>query len=248
MGAIGISMGGLVLGNYLARHGEEAHKFFTACQIISSPYNMHEAQISLEKPYLNKMLSKVLAKRLCEMIHSYKALHSIDDIDFNVVMECKSFRELDTYFTTKHFGFEDVEHYYNAGSLHNKLHKISVPLLCLSAADDFFQPREGKSIQKNNTRKHQIILDHFTLIVIPTEAAEKSSHVAILVTPRGGHVGFMEGFWPKTGDDEYMARFFTQFFRSTLFNDEFKQVSEEMMKTYPEPVFHNEPIVFAPSI
>lgn len=152
MGAIGISMGGLVLGNYLARYGEEAHKFFTACQIISSPYNMHKGCVSLEKPYLNKLLNKVLAKRLCEMISSYKALHTIEDIDFDVVMKCKSFRELDIHFTTKHFGYRDVEHYYSAGSLHNKLHKISVPLLCLSAADDFFQPLEGKSIQNKNTK------------------------------------------------------------------------------------------------
>lgn len=107
--------------------------------------------------------------------------------------------------------------------------------------------RVSHQVNPKKTRKHQIILDHFVLIAIPTEAAEKSSHVAILVTPRGGHVGFMEGWWPKT-DDEYMARFFTQFFRSTLFNDEFKQISEEMMKTYPEPAFYNEPIEFAPSI
>lgn len=152
MGAVGISMGGLVLGNYLARYGEEAHKLFTACQIISSPYNMLKSQESLEKPYLNKMLTKVLAKKLCAMINSYKALHTIEDIDFDVVMKCNTFRELDTHFTTKHFGFRDVEHYYSAGSLHNKLHKISVPLLCLSSADDFFQPREGKS--PSQSKKH----------------------------------------------------------------------------------------------
>lgn len=67
---------------------------------------------------------------------------------------------------------------------------------------------------------------------IPTIAAEQSSHVAIVVTARGGHIGFMEGVWPKTGD-EYMARLFTQYFSSTLFDDEFESVTEIMLTTYP---------------
>lgn len=67
--------------------------------------------------------------------------------------------------------------------------------------------------------------------------------MAIVVTARGGHIGFMEGFWPKTSD-EYMARFFTQYFSSTLYNDEFKQVTEEMMKNYPRHAFYQEQAIF----
>lgn len=149
MGAIGISLGGLVLGNYLARHSEEAKNIFTACEIISSPWNMHKGSINLEKPYLNIMMNKQLAKLLCKMINSYPILHNESDIDFDILMKCKTFRELDAYFTTKHFGYRDVDHYHSAGSLHNKLHKISVPLLCLTSADDFFQPFEGELVEKN---------------------------------------------------------------------------------------------------
>lgn len=81
------------------------------------------------------------------------------------------------------------------------------------------------------------------MIAIPTKAAEESSHVAIVVTARGGHIGFMEGFWPKTSD-EYMARFFTQYFNSTLYNDGFKQVTGEMMKNYPRHAFYQEQAIF----
>lgn len=69
-------------------------------------------------------------------------------------------------------------------------------------------------------------------VAIPTRAAEESSHVAIVVTARGGHIGFMEGVWPKFSD-EYMARLFTQYFSSTLFDDEFEPVKKEMLNTHP---------------
>lgn len=42
LGATGISMGGLILGNYIAINGLEASKIFTACQIISVPWNVHK--------------------------------------------------------------------------------------------------------------------------------------------------------------------------------------------------------------
>lgn len=60
------------------------------------------------------------------------------------VLKSRTIKEFDTNFTSKHFGFKDVDHYYDEATLHNKLHKIAVPLLCLSAADDPFQPLEGR--------------------------------------------------------------------------------------------------------
>lgn len=60
--------------------------------------------------------------------------------------QSKTIKEFDANFTSKHFGFEDVEHYYRTATLHDKLHKITTPILCLSAADDPFQPLDGKYI------------------------------------------------------------------------------------------------------
>ncbi len=57
--------------------------------------------------------------------------------------QSKTIKEFDANFTSKHFGFEDVEHYYRTATLHDKLHKITTPILCLSAADDPFQPLDG---------------------------------------------------------------------------------------------------------
>lgn len=90
------------------------------------------------------MLGKHLASNLCATLSQYDILTKREEFDIDKVLNSKTIKEFDTNFTSKHFGYRDVDHYYSVATLHNKLHKISVPLLCLSAADDPFQPLEGK--------------------------------------------------------------------------------------------------------
>lgn len=59
-------------------------------------------------------------------------------------VQSKTIREFDSRFTAVQFGFRDVEEYYRTACLHDKLHLVRVPLLCLSAADDPFQPLQGE--------------------------------------------------------------------------------------------------------
>lgn len=67
---------------------------------------------------------------------------------------------------------------------------------------------------------------------IPIKAAEMSSHVAIVVTARGGHIAFLEGFWPGN-KDQYMSRIFGQYFSAALFDkdDEFARTIQEVNET-----------------
>ncbi|MPC93907.1 Protein ABHD1 [Portunus trituberculatus] len=55
----------------------------------------------------------------------------------------KTVREFDSRFIAVQVGFRDVEDYYRTACLHGKLHLNHVPHLCLSAADDPFQPLQG---------------------------------------------------------------------------------------------------------
>ncbi|XP_037046996.1 protein ABHD1 [Bradysia coprophila] len=209
LGATGISMGGLILGNYMAEKGLAASKIFTACQIISVPWNVHKGSDSIEKPYLNSLLGQHLASNLCKTLNKCDVLKN-GEFDMDIILQSKTIKEFDANFTSKHFGFEDVEHYYRTATLHDKLHKITTPLLCLSAADDPFQPLDA----------------------IPVDAALNSSHVAIVITARGGHIGFLEGIWPSL-KDQYMGRLFSQYFAATLFEDKtFSGTSQQMMNEF----------------
>jgi abhydrolase domain-containing protein 1/3 len=133
---------------------------------------------------------------LCRTVEKYDILFK-DEYAWKKekVLQSRTVREFDSHFTSIHFGFENVEKYYAKATMHNKLHKIKTPTLCLSAGDDPFQP----------------------IHAIPIKEAEYSSHVAIIVTARGGHIGFLEGFIP-TKRDQYMARIFTQYFEAALFD------------------------------
>ncbi|XP_025987143.1 phospholipase ABHD3 [Solenopsis invicta] len=198
LGATGISMGGLILGNYLAQEAPIAKTKLKACVIISVPWNVFEGTRNIEENYFNRMLNKHLVNSLCRTIQRYKTSNMSFNVDIDTVLKSRTIREFDSSFTARHFGYKNVEDYYSNATLHNKLHLIQVPTLCLSAADDPFQPLEA----------------------IPLKEISQTKNVAVVVTSRGGHIGFLEGVWPAK-EEQYMGKFFTQFFTS-MFTSDFK--------------------------
>lgn len=66
---------------------------------------------------------------------------------------------------------------------------------------------------------------------IPIEDAEKSTHVAIVITARGGHIGFLEGCWPNS-KEQYMGRLFSEFFGAVFRQENFEKTSAQMMDEF----------------
>lgn len=195
LAATGISMGGLVLGNYISRRGKSVRSQLAAAMLISVPWDLFKACESIEKPGLNMMLNKHLADLLCQTL---KKQDHLDWGDLDDTFKSRTIREFDSKFTCKAFGYSDTNEYYTDATLHTKLHQFQIPTLCLSAADDPFQPLEA----------------------LPIEEFKKCKNIAAVVTARGGHIGFMEGILPPSyqGKDDYMERILCQYF-GAVFRD-----------------------------
>jgi predicted alpha/beta-fold hydrolase len=102
----------------------------------------------------------------------------------------KTVREFDAAFTAPHFGFESAEDYYHRASAMRVVSRIRVPALILTAADDPFVPAE----------------------LFRAPALTSNSNIRVLVTPHGGHCGFLEhasgngdGYWAERRIVEFAA-------------------------------------------
>lgn len=53
----------------------------------------------------------------------------------------------------------------------------------------------------------------------------------MVVTARGGHIGFLEGWWPAI-QDQYMGRLFREFFSAALIDQdgEFSDIARRMQE------------------
>lgn len=182
--AVGVSLGGVILFNYLAQTGENCGLRAAIC--ISVVWNLMASSASLRKPVNMWAFNRYLAQRLVEKFKTHRHMFGTE-VNMDQVLKSTTIREFDTHFTSKMFGYESCDHYYHEASLHYKLHAIRVPVLTLNAADDPFMPLSG----------------------IPVEEALINDNIAMVITSYGGHIGFMEGVMPR--HKNYMYRWVAQF-------------------------------------
>ncbi|EPY75649.1 hypothetical protein CB1_001599006 [Camelus ferus] len=135
---------------------------------------------------------------ILHMIHlseelGYRHRHMfVKQIDMDHVMKAKSIREFDKRFTSVMFGYPTIDDYYMDASPNRRLKSVGIPVLCLNSVDDVFSPRHA----------------------IPIETAKQNPNVALVLTSYGGHIGFLEGIWPR--QSTYMDRVFKQFVQAMV--------------------------------
>lgn len=104
-----------------------------------------------------------------------------DRIDLERAARARSFHDYDDAATAPLHGFASAVDYYARSSSIHFLPRITVPTLCVSAADDPFLPRA----------------------VLDLVAQRAPKNVELRVTATGGHVGFVAGAHPRRA--EYWA-------------------------------------------
>ncbi|KAG1667941.1 Phospholipase ABHD3 [Nymphon striatum] len=171
--AAGVSLGGIILARYLVETGE--HSKISAAMVISACFDLNEGAKSLEIPWFNLLFNRILTNMCVDIVKDHsEMLSQHKNFNINNVVKSQTLRQFDDHFTSKMFDFGSAEKYYTEASLRGRLRSIKVPLLLLNAADDIFSPG-------------------YTL---PYREIEDSTHVAMVITSHGGHIGFMDSFIP----------------------------------------------------
>ncbi|SUB81114.1 putative hydrolase [Pragia fontium] len=170
--AVGYSLGGNMLGCYLAEAGENT--LLQAAVIVSAPLMLGPCSYRLEQG-LSRVYNRYL---LNELKHStQRKLDRYPDImplpNFSL-KNIHSIREFDNTLTAPLHGFKNADDYYHQCSALPMLPAIQIPLLIIHAKDDPFMAPE----------------------VIP-DLSQLPENIEYQLTEHGGHVGFVSGTWKK---------------------------------------------------
>ncbi|CUG92828.1 membrane-associated protein, putative [Bodo saltans] len=182
--AIGFSLGGAILSNYLAEESLSASVapntglgLIKAAYAVCAPYDMHESanhmlrlsQMLIYQPNLTKGLKNYLRrhKDIVEIISN------MPNADESVLSTVRTVQEFETVYVAPHFGFKCREDYYTASSvMEGKLEHVAIPMMCIGAQDD---PIVGPP---PHLRRWERI-------------AQTNKNIVFVGLPAGGHLGFL---------------------------------------------------------
>ncbi|SFM34879.1 hypothetical protein SAMN05421721_103135 [Ectothiorhodospira mobilis] len=167
LGAVGISLGGNALLQWLGERGAAAP--LTAAAALSVPFDLDGAARRMERG-ASRLYQRHLLTRLKRAL-ARKAGHMDLPVDAAAVRRAHTFRAFDDAVTAPLHGFAGVDDYYTRCSCRPRLQGIRIPTLILHARNDPFMSPQ----------------------VIPT-AGELSQDIRLEITDAGGHAGFVEGW------------------------------------------------------
>ena len=183
--AVGVSLGGSALLNWLGRAGVAAHRNLSAAAAVSAPLDLTAAGIAIGRG-VNRIYSRhflqTLKPKALAMEARFPGL-----LDRRRLRGVRTMREFDETVTAPLHGFAGADDYWLRGSSTPWLATIAVPTLVLNAKNDPFIPFQSLPAQ------HEV------------------SEAVVLEQPaHGGHCGFMTG--PAPGRLDWLPRRLTGFF------------------------------------
>lgn len=199
--AVGISLGGSALLNWLGRAGPHGSTTVSAVATASVPLDLMAAGLAIDRGF--------------NRIYAWHFLHTLKPkalalaarfpgrIDASRVARATTMREFDDAVTAPLHGFADVDDYWTRGSSKPWLRDVAVPTLVLNARNDPFVP--GTSLPR---------------------AADVSSWVHLEQPEAGGHAGFPAGRFPGSG--AWLPRRLAAFLESALHDNHERLPADEL--------------------
>eukprot|EP01130_Rhizamoeba_saxonica_P016536 TRINITY_DN7663_c1_g1_i2.p1 TRINITY_DN7663_c1_g1~~TRINITY_DN7663_c1_g1_i2.p1 ORF type:complete len:375 (-),score=54.38 TRINITY_DN7663_c1_g1_i2:157-1281(-) len=170
---IGFSLGSNILLKYMGEEGSNTP--LSAGISISNPFDLSKSSIKLAS---QKLYDKVLTRGAIENFRRISPIYEEEyDIYSTKILNSNSLVQFDESYTRRIFGFTSVEHYYDQGSCIHYLSEIERPVLLVNARDDPIVCEDS----------------------IPIDAALENENIILCISSRGGHVGFLEGWFPFSG-------------------------------------------------
>ncbi|EEF43442.1 alpha/beta hydrolase domain containing protein 1,3, putative [Ricinus communis] len=168
--AVGWSLGANILVNYL---GEESqHCPLKGAVSLCNPFNLVIADEDFRKGF-NIIYDKALTRALLKIFERNAYLFEELDGEYDIpsAANARTVREFDQGLTRVSFGFKSVDEYYSRSSSSDAIKYVHRPLLCIQAANDPIAPARA----------------------IPREDIKENSNCLLIVTPKGGHLGWVAG-------------------------------------------------------
>lgn len=169
--AVGVSLGGSALLNWLGRAGDVAADTVTAAAAVSAPIDLMAAGTAIDRGlnriYARHFLATLKPKSLA-IANRFPGV-----LDAAKVRRARSMRAFDDAVTAPLHGFAGTDDYWTRASSKPWLAAIRIPTLVINAKNDPFVP--GSSLPAAHDVSMQVTLEQ----------------------PRqGGHVGFARGPFP----------------------------------------------------
>ena len=185
----GFSLGGNVVTKWLGEHGEGLAPQVRGGAAISVPFDLGACQRRVDGPGRIMWIYRERFMRRLRRKAALKARQFPGLLDAAALARATTFAEYDELVTAPTHGFASRDDYYQRCSAGRFLAGIRRPYLAVSAADDPLVPAES----------------------LPVAAAEANPAVRLLVTPHGGHTGFVDGtplrpgFWAERIVADFLA-------------------------------------------
>ncbi|NOI66209.1 hydrolase [Vibrio sp. 99-8-1] len=165
--ATGISLGGNMLVNYLAKYQHQP--LLSAATVVSAPLDLAACSQRIEQGFSKVYRNYLLSSLKANAIQKQHKLHHAIGITTKNIQAIKTLYDFDDKLTAPLHGFSDANDYYQRCSGIKVLNNTAIPLQVIHAKDDPFMTEKVIPDFKLNSNIHYRLCQH------------------------GGHVGFMTG-------------------------------------------------------